>query len=261
MSHRSMPGAQPSIMTGEWRRAAELVKTDARWQKAMRRRGYKDLETISCPPQSAGYFPQDGFGDRRIFKVSCYAAILSGTGASIRTGRGRSRASSLSSMWMPAAVVDVIDIEPVLQADAIENHGLGPMEIRDKPKPVAIVSPQGPNFTLKGAIEVGWNAWSFHLRGDRRAGLIVSLARFNDAGEERLVAYQMALNEMFVPYMDPHPGLELQVVSGRGRVWSGISDLVAGEGQGLSQARGLCDHGVPIRPRWNVQEGPGGLHF
>ena len=216
VSHRVMPGVQPSIMTGEWRRAAELVKTDGRWQKAMRRRGYEKLETISCPPQSAGYFPQDGFGDRRIFKVSCYATIE-------RDGRehpnwSRPIEGVIAIVDVDAGnIVDVIDIDPVLQADAIESHGLGPMEIRDKPKPVAIVSPQGPNFTLKGSIEVGWNAWSFHLRGDRRAGLVVSLARFNDAGEERLVAYQIALNEMFVPYMDPHPG------------WSYKSFLDAGE--------------------------------
>ena len=52
---------------------------------------------------------------------------------------------------------------------------------------------------------------------DRRAGVIVSLVRFDDAGEQRLVVYQMALAELFVPYMDPHPG------------WSFKSFLDAGE--------------------------------
>ncbi len=205
VSHRIVPGAQPSIMDAEWKRAARLVKADERWQKAMRRRNYTDLAQVSCAPQSAGHFPGENFGERRIFKVPCYHDVK-------RPGRdhpdwSRPIEGVIAVVDVDAgAVIDVIDVDPVLPAEAVRRHGLGPMPIRDEPKPVVNVSPQGPNFTLKGGIEIDWNAWSFHVRGDRRAGLIVSLARFRDGDEARLVAYQLALTEMFVPYMDPHPG-------------------------------------------------------
>ena len=103
-------------------------------------------------------------------------------------------------------VIDIIDTEPVLRADHMDAHGLGPVPTPALPKPVRVVSPEGPNFTVKGDYEVTWHDWSFHLRADRRAGLILSLLRFDDGGDRRLVAYQLALTEMFVPYMDPHPG-------------------------------------------------------
>jgi len=204
-SHRERPGAQPSVLQAEWVRAAELAKADPRWQAAMRRRGYDDPSAIACAPISAGHFPQEGYGVRRILKVPCYQQTK-------REGRhhpnwSRPVEGVIAIVDVDSAtVIDVIDMDPVLAAGHMDAHGLGPVPTPALPKPVRVVSPDGPNFTVKGDYEVTWHDWSFHLRADRRAGLILSLLRFDDGGDRRLVAYQMALTEMFVPYMDPHPG-------------------------------------------------------
>lgn len=47
--------------------------------------------------------------------------------------------------------------------------------------------------------------WSFHLRADSRVGPILSLIRFRDAAQQRLVMYQGHLSELFVPYMSDDP--------------------------------------------------------
>ena len=149
--------------------------------------------------------PQKVFGDRRILKVPCYHSV-------VRDGRNHPNWSrpiegviaivDVDSEW----VIDVIDADPVLQAGHAPSHGTGPVPTPELPKPVRIVSPDGPNYEIRDAVQVAWHNWSFHLRADRRAGVILSLARFDDAGDKRLVVYQMALAELFVPYMDPHPG-------------------------------------------------------
>lgn len=205
ISSRTLPGAQPSIMQREWDAAARIAKADPRWQAAMRRRGHDDLSSILCVPISAGYFPAEGFGDRRILKVPCYRSRK-------REGRhhpdwSRPIEGVLAIVDVDAGtVVDVIDTDPVIAADQVDIHGFGPVPVPPVPKPVRVVSPNGPNYTIEDAIKIGWHEWSFRLRADRRAGVVVSLVRFDDAGDQRLVVYQMALSEMFVPYMDPDPG-------------------------------------------------------
>ncbi|MCP5084421.1 MAG: hypothetical protein GY948_22255, partial [Alphaproteobacteria bacterium] len=194
-----------SIMQVEFDRARQLVATDARWQAAMRKRGYKDLSVINCAPQSAGHFPSEGYGERRILKVPCYHGV-------VRAGREHPNWSRPIEGVIAVVdvdggkVIDVIDAGPVIPVDAVKSHGSGPLREPALPKPVHVISPQGPNFKLKGAVQVEWHNWSFHMRADRRAGLILSLLRFEDGGQRRLVAYQLAQTEMFVPYMDPHPG-------------------------------------------------------
>ena len=53
---------------------------------------------------------------------------------------------------------------------------------------------------------VRWQNWSFHLRMERREGLVLSLISYQDGDQERLIIYQMHASEMFVPYMDASPG-------------------------------------------------------
>jgi len=182
----------------------------------MTRRGYDDPSAILCVPVSAGHFPSEGFGERRILKVPCYQST-------VRAGRNHPNWSRPIEGVIAIVdvegerVIEVIDTEPVIDADHMAGHGLGPVPTPEPPKPVRVVSPEGPNYTIEDAIQVAWHNWSFHLRADRRAGIIVSLVRFDDGGEPRLILYQMSLAELFVPYMDPHPG------------WSFKSFLDAGE--------------------------------
>mgnify|MGYP000591324819 CR=1 FL=1 len=59
---------------------------------------------------------------------------------------------------------------------------------------------------VSGNLNVDWLNWRFHVRPDKRAGMIVSLVQFNDGAIWRDMAYQMNVSEMFVPYMDADYG-------------------------------------------------------
>ncbi len=208
--HREVPDVQPNIMMEEWHLAATLTRADPRWQAAVAKRGISDFSKVFCSPTAAGYLDEPGYLGRRLFRVPCfspgtgehaYGLPIEGITALVDTDTG--------------VVVDVVDTGVVPLGD---DAGKAP-EVVDRPalKPVVNISPQGANFDLARGFRVRWQKWSFHLRLERREGPIVSLVRYKDDGTDRLIAYQMALSEMFVPYMDPDPN------------WSYRSFLDAGE--------------------------------
>jgi primary-amine oxidase len=102
-------------------------------------------------------------------------------------------------------VLDVIDREAVDLPPTPEGYGDKLSKPRAQTKPIAMIAPAGPNIELDGNLEIKWDRWSMHARADKRAGVILSLVRFNDDKKERDVAYQMNVSEMFVPYMSPSP--------------------------------------------------------
>ncbi|MGI9415726.1 MAG: tyramine oxidase, partial [Hyphomicrobiales bacterium] len=197
MSHVEIPDVQPNIMLDEWRLAGQLAKADRRWQDAMRKRGLTDFDRIFCAPTAAGYLPEPGFAGRRLFRVPCYymgaagyawGLPVEGVTAVVDTDR--------------RTVVSVTDTGVVPVGDGGDPASF---KTRAALKPVVNTSPQGANFELRGGYQVKWQNWSFHLRVERREGPVVSLVKYNDSGSDRLIAYQMALSEMIVPYMDPDP--------------------------------------------------------
>jgi primary-amine oxidase len=72
-------------------------------------------------------------------------------------------------------------------------------------KPLVTGYTQGNGFTLEGS-GVTWQRWRFHVRTDPRAGLVLSLVRYQDGERLRSVLYEGSLSEIFVPYSDPTSG-------------------------------------------------------
>jgi primary-amine oxidase len=203
ISVKEKPGVQSSVLISEWRLAQSLTMKDAKWQAAMRARGYEDFSRLSCSPIAPGYLPGVDYGDRRVLNVPCFEAS---TSKNLEYGRPVEGVYAVVDV-NARAVIDVVDTgivpgpKPVANEDNQNRNTLRPAL-----KPVINISPGGPNFKLKGGLEVDWQNWSFHLRFERRNGIVISLVRYNDKGNQRKVAYQMSLSEMFVPYMDPNPG-------------------------------------------------------
>ena len=200
VSRREIPGAQPSVMNEEWREARRLTKGDPRWQAAMRARGFEDFSEIFCAPIVAGAFPGDVSAGRRLLKVPCYDN---------RAGSGNPHGQPLEGVIAvvdvdAGRVVEVID-SGVVPLPATDREGAPEPSPRIGLKPVVNSSPAGGNFQIRGNFEVTWQNWSFHVRAERRSGAVLSLVRYTDGERERDIAYQMALSEMFVPYMDSDP--------------------------------------------------------
>ncbi|MGF7161466.1 primary-amine oxidase [Rhodoligotrophos appendicifer] len=200
VSREVVADAQPSIMQHEWAAAGDQLMADARWQAAMRKAGYQDLSGISCTPMPPGAFPKEPYGARRILRVSCYE-----DSTEPRPQVSRSIEGILGIVDADTGAVIDVKVEAPVIRPAAEGPVPAPSPLPAQ-KPVINASPSGTNIRVSGAYEVEWQNWSFHLRADRRSGLVVSLVRFQDQQKKRLVAYQMALAELFVPYMDPALG-------------------------------------------------------
>jgi len=203
ISANEVTGVQSSILISEWRMAQTVTLVDPDWQAAMRARGYKDFSGIFCSPVAPGYFPGADYDGRRILKVPCYETATASNQPYGRPIEGVFAVVDVNAK----TVIDVVDTGIVPVPKPVRNDdSQGKKPSRPALKPVLNFSPAGANFNLKGALEVDWQNWSFHLRFERRNGIVVSLVRFNDQGNSRKIAYQMSLSEVFVPYMDPDAG-------------------------------------------------------
>lgn len=199
LSNREIPGVQPAVHQAEWNRAREAVKKSPTWLKEMGALGYKDVKNITCTPIGSGGFPDRKYGNRRVLKVVCFDIEN-------RLDYLQARPIDHIVTAVDADSGELLEIikakEPIVPLNIKGyNHTLA--ERRPQMRPIVNIAPGGANFVLRGGIELEWQNWSLHMRTDRRSGLIVSLVNFNDNGHKRMVAYQMALSEMFVPYMDP----------------------------------------------------------
>jgi primary-amine oxidase len=69
-------------------------------------------------------------------------------------------------------------------------------------KPLSIVQPEGPSFTVDGW-EVSWQNWRFRVGFTPREGLVLHRVSLRDQGVERPILHRASIAEMVVPYADP----------------------------------------------------------
>jgi primary-amine oxidase len=191
---QAVPGAQSATLAEEWARAQRIAVADVGWRAAMARRGYVNFDKVFCAPLPAGSPADPTEEGRRLVRVTCFD----------RQGTANIRARPIEGL---VATVDLDDARVVRLIDT----GAVPLsrEAGDfGERPVRRNGPQqrgSAGFAIDG-YRVGWRGWSFRYRMERRAGLVLSLVRHEDAGRRRLVLYRGSVAEMFVPYMDPDPG-------------------------------------------------------
>jgi primary-amine oxidase len=195
------PGAEPMIMDAEWALARDKFIADPRYKAALAKRGITDPKSVFCTPNSAGTFPGDGYDSKRILKVPCFSGADKPAPNFARPIEGLMGIVDSET----GEVLDVLDRETVDLAPMPKSYGAGLPKPGPETKPIAMIAPAGPNVELSGNLEIKWDRWSMHARADKRAGVILSLVRFNDGKRDRDIAYQMNVAEMFVPYMSPDP--------------------------------------------------------
>ena len=177
-----------------------FLADNADYQAALARRGLdtpEELAKVFVTPLTPSSFglPEE---KRRIVKAQMYYLEGAGINLYARPIEGVQAIVDLDEQ----SVIEVLDSGFVpLPAD---NHNFDEATVAARYglqpalKPIRITQPQGLNFSFDGNL-VHWRNWRFHLRFERRAGTIISLARFDG----RSVLYQGALAEVFVPYQDP----------------------------------------------------------
>ena len=201
VSHKEIPGAQPFLTMSEILAAIELVVSDPLIQEGLKKRGITDFTKVFCAPRTIGNFGNDIEKTKRLSKVDCF---------DVRNVKSDVFANPIEGLF---ATVD-LDQKKVLEVTDMGvvpipggNSELDPAStgVQKNVKPVIQSSPEGSNINLDGSF-VQWQKWSFHIRWDIRAGVIISMASFNEKDQPRSVLYQGYLSEIFVPYQDPTKG-------------------------------------------------------
>jgi primary-amine oxidase len=196
ISWKSIADAQPLVFVDEYDVVPRLVKADARWQQAMRRRGLTNFDKIHVDAWAAGETPH-GVSGRLLRALSYYQ-----DGQTNFYGRPIEGVVALVDMTT-RQVVELIDTGIVALAppsQELDEASIGPQ--RTAPKPLMIVQPQGPTFELRGH-EVSWQNWRFRFTMHPREGLVLHTVSYQDGERLRSVIYRASLSEMVVPYGDP----------------------------------------------------------
>ncbi len=201
VSVREVPGVQPSLMLDDALMFQSIVRADAQWQQAMRKRGITEFGKVQVEMWSAGNFGFPEEQGRRLFRGLSYLREDS------KNPYARPIEGIIAVVDMNARkVLKVIDsgVVPVPSATAdVDEKSVG--QLRDAPKPLQIVQPNGASFEVRGN-EIRWQKWRFRYALHPREGLVLYTVGYEDQGKVRPILYRASLSEMVVPYGDPSAG-------------------------------------------------------
>ncbi len=204
---KEFPYGQPPVIIEEFFKVGDIVKKDAGWLKAMKRRGLtdKDIALVQVDPFSTGYYDRDIEKGRRLVsavsyyragpKDNGYAHPIEGVVALVDLIEGK--------------VVELVDEKEIVPIPKIKRnyHREDLPPPRTTVKPLDIIQKDGPSFKVDGW-KVDWQNWSFRVGFSAREGLVLNQISVKDGTDkksdtERPIIYRASLTEMVVPYSDP----------------------------------------------------------
>jgi primary-amine oxidase len=198
-SWRRIDGARPTIMPEELAAVERCVKADPRFAEALGRRGIEDVATAQVDAWSAGSYGRADEQDLRVAHAFVWVKNHEHDNGYAHPVEGLN------------VVVDINRLR-VLR---IDDHGGPPVPLaehnyaaqfqkrwRTDLKPLEIVQPEGPSFTVEGQL-VRWQKWHVRVGFTGREGLVLHEVAYDDDGRLRPILYRASLAEMVVPYGDP----------------------------------------------------------
>ena len=198
------PGEHPPMTPDEFHDCDEELRKHPRMIEALNGRGVTDMDLVLFDTWAYGAeLVPERFRGRRIAwadvwhrdspEANPYANMLSGLHPVV----------DLNTMEL----LELEDADPGSAPRVMGEYapGLVPdLKLRQDVKPLGIIQPQGPSFTLEGN-ELRWQKWSMRLGFNYREGLVIHAVAYEDAGRPRRIAHRLSFAEMVVPYRDPTP--------------------------------------------------------
>jgi primary-amine oxidase len=178
LSWREVKGAQPLVLVGEYEALSRIVKADARWQAAMRRRGIEDVRRVQIDGWAIGEVPAAHRGARLLRALS----YLRDSSTNFY-GRPIEGVVALVNMNTEQAV-EVVDAGVVPIAPPSQELGEQSTGTREAPKPLTITQPSGATFQIDGQ-EIRWQKWRFRYTMHPREGLVLYTVGYEDEGRIR----------------------------------------------------------------------------
>ena len=178
--------------------AIQLTMEDQDYQRALDKRGIKDLSLIQIDP-----WPGGGFVNKNIKKGNRALRAISFLKDSVKDNAYARPIQGL------IAHVDLTEKKVV----EIEDHGIvkipeaharydkdGQESLRDNPKEISITQPEGVGFSVKDNL-ISWEGWQLRASIDPIEGLALHQVSLND----RPIFYRAGLSDMVVPYGSSDP--------------------------------------------------------
>ncbi|MEO1521952.1 MAG: primary-amine oxidase [Cyanobacteria bacterium J06633_2] len=200
-SWREIPGVQPALTDPEFELANEVVKSDPRWQEAMRKRGLTDFDQLEVSAWAPGVLSlsEKAAGDRIVRALTYFAG--DGFHYYGRPIEGVMVVVNLNN----GTVEEFVDTGVVALSRTnwdYDTDSVGPLKAMARP--LRMIQPEGRNFEINGN-QVSWRGWSFRYAMHPRDGLVLYQVTYDDGNQVRPVMYRASLSEMVVPYSDPNP--------------------------------------------------------
>jgi primary-amine oxidase len=194
-------GVQPSVILDEFFESEATIRNDPGFQAAMAKRGITDMDLVTIDPWSAGNYGDEVESSRRIIRGLVWVHDQPGDNQYARPIDGLSVIVDLAEN----AVIRIDDerVLPVPQADASAEWSYRFLDgARTDVRPLDIVQPEGPSFTLDGD-RLTWQKWDLRVGWTTREGLVLHTITYTDGDAVRPVLYRASMCEMTVPYGDP----------------------------------------------------------
>uniref|UniRef100_A0A0D9W310 Amine oxidase n=1 Tax=Leersia perrieri TaxID=77586 RepID=A0A0D9W310_9ORYZ len=178
---------------------------DAAFNASLRRRGVRGSD-VACLPISLGWYGPDEEG-RRLIKSQCFSTEGTANfymrpieGLTVLLDMDTHDVLHVSDRGAGIPIPAAANTDYTTPAQGHEYLGYQKLRAPSMEPPEG-----GPGFEIVDGHMVRWGGWEFHLKGDARAGMVVSQATVEDptTGERREVMYKGMASELFVPYMDP----------------------------------------------------------
>jgi primary-amine oxidase len=201
VSWKEITGVQPMFLIEDFLLTQQIVMNDPQWQAAMRKRGITNFKNIQIDAWAAGFFGTDSAKDARVARAVSY--LNDGTkNAYARPIEGVVAYVNLNTKKV-YRLVDTGVVAIPKETGELDMKSIGKM--REAPKPLQIVQPNGASFEVNGQ-EVRWQNWRFRFSMHPREGLVLHTVGYEDQGKLRSILYRASLSEMVVPYGDPKAG-------------------------------------------------------
>ena len=193
---------RPALLIEEAIGVIHALRSDERWQAAMRRRGIEDFERVQVDPWPAGNFGVDHENGRRISRCLSYYRETPEANGYARPVEGVVAFADMGR----AEILEVVDtgvvpVPPEAGSYYPEDHQPSRTDLRT----LEITQPEGPSFSVEGNL-VRWQRWSLRVSMDPYEGLVLHTVGYEDGGRVRPVLYRASICEMVVPYGSTDPG-------------------------------------------------------
>jgi primary-amine oxidase len=192
-------GVQPTLAVDEQVACEQAVLKSPLFKEAMKEYGVTDMDLVMVDIWSAGYYGNQEEKDMRLARPLCFVRTDPSDNGYARPVEGLRPVVNLDTM----EVIRVENYGFVPLPPNPGNYAAARMEnLRTDIKPLDIIQPQGPSFTVNG-YQVSWQKWDLVIGFNAREGLTLHNITYNDNGEKRSILYRVSLSEMVVPYGDP----------------------------------------------------------